>query len=170
MDMIAMWDGFWLWAEAHQGAASWFQAVGAVVSIGAAWSIARSQSKKIENADRQRDKAKCAAVIGVLTHAQSMVESYMGMSNDQAKNSMFLNETSRILSMLNGVDLFSLPSPVLVNALCIARQKFELVEYELKNPLNRGMLYVVFPQAFGRSIIKALQDEIARCKMTLATI
>lgn len=168
MDVAAMWDSFWLWIENHQGVASWFQAVGAVVSIGAAWSIARSQSKKVESAERQRDRARCAAVIGVLTHAQNMIESYMGMSNDDTKNSLLLTETSRILSVLNGVDLFSLPNPVLVNALCIARQKFELMEHELRSPLNKGGLYVVFPRAFGRPIVKALQDEIARCKMALA--
>lgn len=158
------------WIEGHPGLAIWLQAIGVLASIWIAWAIARSQAKKIENTEKKRDRAKCAAVIGVLCHAKTVLESNLEMSNSPEENVAFLAEVSRVLSVLSGVDLFSLPNATLVNALCVVRQKFESVDFELRNPMNRGMLWVHFKRGTGLPTIKVLEEEIARCKMAMSLI
>ena len=164
------WESVSCWIEGHPGLAVWLQAFGVILSIWFAWLIARSQAKKIEDTDRKRDRAKCAAVIGVLSHAKTVLESNVEMSNSPEENVAFLAEVSRVLSVLSGVDLFSLPNATLVNALCVVRQKFESVDFELRNPMNRGMLWVHFKRRIGLPTIKVLEEEIARCKMAMSLI
>ena len=164
------WEDVSCWIEGHPGLAVWLQAIGVLGSIWIAWAIARSQAKKIEDADRKRDRAKCAAVIGVLSHAKKVIESNLEMSNNPEKNVAFLAEVSRILSVLGGVDLFSLPNATLVNALCVVRQKFESVDFELRDSTNHGMIWVYFKRRIGQPTIKVLEEEIARCQMAMSLI
>ena len=164
------WECISCWIEGHPGLAVWLQAIGVLGSIWIAWAIARSQAKKIEDTDRKRDRAKCAAVIGVLNHAKTVLESNLDIYNQPEKIDPFLAEISRVLSVLSGVDLFSLPNAALVNALCVARQKFESVDFELRSPIYRGQTLINFKFGIGKPTIKALEEEIARCKMASSLI
>ena len=164
------WESVSFWIEGHPGLAVWLQAIGVLGSIWIAWAIARSQAKKIEDADRRRDRAKCAAVIGVLSHAKTVLESNLEMSNRHEEKVAFLAEISRVLSVLSAVDLFSLPNSALVNALCVVRQKFESVDFELRAPDSHGTTWVYFKRRIGQPAIKVLEEEIARCQMAMSLI
>lgn len=164
------WEYVSCWIEVHPGLAVWLQAIGVLGSIWIAWTIARTQAKKIEDADRKRDRAKCAAVIGVLSHAKTVLESNLEISNHPEKIVPFLAEISRVLSVLSGVDLFSLPNATLVNALCVVRQKFESADFELRGPMYRGHAWTNFKYGIGQPTIKVLEEEIARCKMASSLI
>lgn len=143
--------------------ASWVQALGALVSIWAAWSIARSQGLRAEAEARRSDEAKRAAVIGILEHSRSVIVSHQKMSNDTAKINNFLSDIARLIFTLDKLDLLSLPGPEFVNAVCSARQMLDTLQNEFKDTRTAYMHGIYFERSLGKRALTLLDKHITEC-------
>ena len=63
-------------------ASGWVQAIGALLSILAAWFIATAQSRRAVRDARLRDDARCVALSEMIKYAKSVFHSHKNMSND----------------------------------------------------------------------------------------
>jgi hypothetical protein len=162
------WECVSYWIEHHPGLASWVQAAGALISIWAAWSIARSQSKKIEKADRQRDRAKYGAVIGILNHSKSVLQGYISMKDFRERQLKLKVDVVRLAAVLDGIDLLSLPSIQLVEAVCRVRQKFEEIDLFFKDPNKASMVGFHFEFMVGDQAISLIEEEVQKCELAMA--
>lgn len=111
--------------------AGWVQAIGAIVSIWAAWSIANEQGKRAEAVACRQDAAKCAAVVGILNYAITAVGCGEMLDNEKIYIEQVRLDIRRVLEMLGRIDLLSLPDPVVINAVCTTRRAVELFDKEL---------------------------------------
>lgn len=161
------WECISKWIEGHSGLAIWLQSIGVLLSIWIAWLIARSQAKKIERSSDKLDKAKCGAVIGVLKHAKGVFVAHSNMSNDPDKIAQFKLDLSRITLILEGVDLFSLPSLELITAICNVRQALEKVQFEFRDARNSSMTGIHFRFGVGKTAMLQLDKEIESCEKVL---
>lgn len=156
--------------ERHPGLASWVQAIGAIISIWAAWSIARSQSMKIEQAEMQRDRAKYEAVIGVLNHSKEVLQRYFEMTDYIERGAKLKADIYRLSAILDGLDLLSLPSGELVGVVCRIRSKLEDVKLSFESPDKASKIGFHFEDMVGKPVIALIEIEIEKCERSLSVI
>ncbi len=144
--------------------AGWVQAVGALVSIWAAWSIARTQGLKAEIEARRVEAAKCAAVVGILEHVRSVINSHRKMGNDLGRIKVFCNDVTVLVSTLDKIDLLSLPGTTFVNAVCSTRQMLESLINSFGDQHTAHMHGIYFEYSHGKEAFSLLDKHIAECR------
>jgi len=150
--------------------ASWVQAIGAIVSIWAAWSIAGSQGRRASREARRQELARCAGVIGILKHIESVIDSSFGKDNEAINVSSIKEDITTLVNTLDRIDLMSLPSATFVDAVCEVRQKVEAVLAEFRDPLRaiRFGLHARFNLA--GPIFKVIEKHVALCEAEIQRI
>jgi len=151
--------------------ASWVQALGAIVSIWAAWSIARTQGRRAALESRRNELARCAGIIGILKHIHLTIESSVGDINRSIDSSAIGANVSALIGTLDRLDLMLLPSAIFVEAICDARQRLETVQNELKAAgVYRGMLGYQFKTSVVRPFCNQVIKRIGQCEEDLSRI
>ncbi|MCW2272430.1 hypothetical protein [Pseudomonas sp. JUb96] len=143
--------------------ASWVQAIGAIVSIWAAWSIAGAQGRRSALEARRLEVARCSGVIGILRHVDSVVDSLAGTNNEPVNVLVAKERFTALVQTLDKIDLLSLPSSVFVNAVCEVRQSLESALSELRDPLRTVQFGLHFRFRIARPISSSVLGHIALC-------
>lgn len=143
--------------------AGWVQAIGAIVSIWAAWSIAGSQGRRASLEARRLELARCAGVIGILRHIESVVDSSFGRGNEVLNVGSIKEDISTLVKTLDRIDLMSLPSATFVDAVCEVRQKVEAVLAEFRDPLRAIRFGLHSRFTLARPVFKAIEKHVALC-------
>ncbi|MGP5450334.1 hypothetical protein ACTXOX_21485 [Pseudomonas helleri] len=138
MDFVEVWEGFLCWVELHPGLASWVQAVGAIISIWAAWWIANRQIRKVELEKRHSDLAKCTAVLSVFEYVLLTVKNDNSFTYRPRNGNNIRESLSEVLLMLGRIDILSLPDPIIVNALFEVRRSVEILDFKVRDYLLSG--------------------------------
>lgn len=142
--------------------ASWVQAIGAIVSIWAAWSIAGAQGRRSAIEARRIEMARCSGVVGILRHVDSVVNS-LTSQNDPVNVVMVRESFSALVQTLSKIDLLTLPSPVFVSAVCEVSQKLEAALLELRDPIRAVRFGLHFNFTISRPISSLVLGHIASC-------
>lgn len=138
--------------------AAWVQAVGAVISIWAAWNIARQQSKRAQADSARADLAKCVAVAGVLRHALRAVDLEPAPGQGTVKVSELLDGIEKSISSLERIDVLSLPNADLVTAVFEATYSLQRLRISIKNEDRNFLIhnyYYFNLSARSRSLLEA---------------
>ncbi|MEC4167317.1 hypothetical protein VSQ82_08675 [Pseudomonas sp. MS-1(2024)] len=147
--------------------ASWVQALGAIISIWAAWWIARQQSKRTAAENKGKDLAKCFAIIGLLEHVLRIVRHEPRKNKATISGAEVRSGFGKALSMLDRVDVLMLPDIVLVRAVFEVRHEVELLDLKVKNYLSPGAdVIMCFNYERGISVecIAVLKKQIILCE------
>ena len=150
--------------------AGWVQAIGAIVSIWAAWSIAGSQGRRASLEARRLELARCAGIIGILKHIESVVDSSSGKDNEVINVIAIKESLSTLVKTLDRIDLMSLPSATFVDAVCEVREKVEAVISELRDPLRAIRFGLHFRFTHSRRIFQAIEKHVALCESEVQRI
>lgn len=144
--------------------AGWVQAIGAIISIWAAWSIAGSQGRRASLEARRLELSRCAGVIGILKHVDAVLDASFGRDNEFINVGSIKEDISTLVKTLDRIDLMSLPSAAFVNAICEVRQKLEAVLAEFRDPLRtvKFALHARFTHVLP--ISKAIEKHVALCE------
>lgn len=149
--------------------AGWVQAIGALISIWAAWSIARSQARSAEQVAKRAEVARCLAVIGVVRHVRSVIKSHHSMGNSPEKISNFRGDVARLISTIDKIDLLSLSSPAYVEAVCEIRQMLEDLATDF-NDYRMAMTYGIhFKLSKGKLADELLLKHLNACTKELGS-
>ncbi|MGU9856210.1 hypothetical protein [Pseudomonas sp. LF245] len=147
--------------------ASWVQAVGAIISIWAAWWIARQQSVRAEVESRNLEVAKCLAVTGLLEHILRVVQHKPRKGQGTISGREVRSGLEKALSMLDRVDVLTLHDRVLVSAVLETRYAVEALDLKIADNLypNRDAL-ILFHYELGISTtcVGVLEHQIEQCK------
>lgn len=144
--------------------AGWVQAIGAIVSIWAAWSIAGSQLRRASLEARRLEIARCAGVIGILKHIESVVDFSFGRSNEIANAGAIRESMSTLVSTLDRIDLMGLPSAIFVDAICEVRQKLESMLMEFRDPLRAITFGMHLRHSHARPVLQEIKKHVSLCE------
>ena len=137
--------------------------IGAIISIWAAWYIASQQSKRVEKAALRQNLTKCAAIIEVLNYALYAINYESVADNEWIDAGQIRADIQRVLIILERVDLFSLPDPVFVNAVCVVRRAFELFDKKLIAHEGQVLSHSHYQHGIARFCINEIQTQIDFC-------
>lgn len=143
--------------------AGWVQAIGAIVSIWAAWSIANEQGKRAEAVARRQDAAKCAAVFGVLNYAIAVIGCGEIVDNEKIYIEQVRLDVRRVLEMLGRIDLLSLPDPVVISAVCTARRAVELFDKKLFEYIGQYSFANHYKFGIANECVREIQYQAYLC-------
>lgn len=147
--------------------ASWVQAIGVILSIWAAWWMARAQAKRAEEAEKRNDAAKCLALAEIINNALSVFQAYRNMASNGSGLEGFRRDLSRAKVFLDSVDLFKLPDPELIQCVCSARALVDKTVVDFKDPTAGGHQAIFFEKATALPAIELLSACIQSCKVVL---
>ncbi|WP_169775111.1 hypothetical protein [Pseudomonas sp. CES] len=143
--------------------ASWVQAVGAIVSIWAAWFIAHAESARAARESKRQELSRCAGVIGNLQYVKGVVVE-LGESAAVALNSVQLKAALvELTDKLDRIDVMGLPSQVFVDAVCDVRRELGKVILLFRDPLTSIGAGINFRLSHGRKIITLVDDHLSKC-------
>ncbi|MCU1773255.1 hypothetical protein [Pseudomonas sp. 13B_3.2_Bac1] len=146
--------------------ASWVQAIGAIVSIWAAWWISRQQSVRAVAESKRGDLAKSLAVAGMLEHILRLVQHEPRKNQGTISGREVCAAYANALSMLDRVDLLLLPHPALVQAVFLTRHAVEKLDLNIKLYLepNKDAIIVNYYE-FGLSVecVGEIKRQIEVC-------
>lgn len=149
-------------------AAAWVQAVGAIASIWAAWSIARQQSKRVQADAKRADLAKCAAIAGLLRHALRVANHEPFGNEGTVRSEQLLHGIRDSISALDRVDVLLLPDPDLANAVFESKYALERLANRI-NAQDRNVLMLLhYKLGVSRSCISTLEAQIKSCDVVSA--
>ena len=151
--------------------ASWVQAIGAIISIWAAWWIASQQSKRAEIERRRGDLAKCAAILGLLEHILRVVKHKPLENQGTLSRREVRNALQKALSTLDQVDVLVLPDPVVVRAVLEVRHAVEMLDLKLHNSLgpSRDVLTVIqYDFGLSSKCVEVVKQQIDLCKAAVS--
>lgn len=146
--------------------AVWVQAIGAIISIWAAWWIANQQGKRDQIERRRGDIAKCAAVLGLLEHVVRVVKFESSDDSKYINCHELRNCLEKTLAMLDNVDILSLPDQVAVRAVLSVRHAIEMFDLKIKDyqAFSNGRLNRIhYDFGFSRSCLEVLVRQIELC-------
>ncbi|MCA5973046.1 MULTISPECIES: hypothetical protein [Pseudomonas] len=142
-------------------AASWVQAIGAIVSIWVAWWISAIQGRRAARLERQKILAKCEAIIGLLRSLKAVVKPDE-VENDGTKAKVLKLGLERASKIMDAIDISSLPDPVFVDSVFSARKEVETLMAKLS-----GAPYLMSVNGLGvpdrQNILKRLDAQIDNC-------
>jgi hypothetical protein len=143
--------------------ASWVQAIGAIVSIWAAWSIAHSEGVRAAKEAKRQEISRCAGVIGILLNTKNAIESLgeekaASLPTAQLKSSM-LELTDR----LDRIDYMNLPSQVFVDALCEIRKELNKINIVFQDPMRSFVMGLRFKISYGNRLIARIDECLLKC-------
>lgn len=144
--------------------AAWVQAVGAVVSIWAAWSIARQQSKRAQADAARVDHTKCIAVAGVLRHALRAVDLGPAPGQGTVRVSELLDGIDKSISSLDRIDVLSLPNAELVTAVFEAAYSLQRLRIKLVNEKMGTLLHNYYYFNVSSTHRSLLEAQIKICE------
>ncbi|MBW1249012.1 hypothetical protein I7860_20245 [Pseudomonas tolaasii] len=150
--------------------ASWVQAIGAIISIWAAWGIASRQSRKAEAERARSDLVKCSALIGLLEHVKRVVEAKPRDGQGTISGHEVRLGIEKVLSMLDRIDVLTLPDPVLSVAVLETRHALEGLDLKIKDLIQYRMNAIMVLQyelSISRSCIGVVNEQLAHCKKLL---
>ena len=153
--------------------AVWVQAVGAITSIWAAWWIASQQGERAKIERRRGDLAKCAAVLGLLEHVVRVVKHESSDDPKSISCSELRGSLEKTLSMLDGVDILSLPDQVVVRAVLSVRHAIEMFDLKVKGyqEYSNSTLYRMHYQSgFCVSCLKVVTQQIELCREVVESL
>lgn len=146
--------------------ASWVQALGAIISIWAAWGIAGRQSRKAEAERKSADLVKCSAIIGLLEHIKRVVDKQPRSGQGTINAQEVKLGIEKVLSMLDRIDVLTLPVPVLVVAVLETRRALEDLDLKVREHMQfkmGTMLVLNYQISFAKSCLSVVDEQIALC-------
>lgn len=152
--------------------ASWVQAIGAIVSIWAAWWIASQQSTRAEIERRRGDLGKCAATLGLLEHVLRVVQHKPRQNQGTISGREVRSALQKALSMLDRVDVLTLPDPVIVRAVLEVRHAVEMLDLKINNYLDPGkdvLLVVQYNIGLSYECVAVVKEQMRLCKEVVAS-
>lgn len=147
--------------------ASWVQAVGAIISIWAAWWIAGRQSKRSEAESRGQDLAKCFAIIGLLEYVLRVVQHEPRAGEGTISGAEVRSGLKKVIAMLDKIDVLTLPDSVLVCSIFEARHSVEMLDLKVKNyirPTSDVIMFYAYQRGISTSCLELLKRQITLCK------
>ncbi|MBH3464456.1 hypothetical protein I5Q49_06300 [Pseudomonas carnis] len=147
--------------------ASWVQAFGAIISIWAAWWIASQQSKRAEAENKTKDLAKFYAVIGILEHILSTIKLEPRTGPGTISGEDVRAEVGKVLSMLDRVDVLTLPNPVLVESVFQTRRALEGLDLKARDYLRNyrtSIMLLHYDISMSLPCITSIEEQIKLCK------
>ncbi|WP_370683044.1 hypothetical protein AB9V60_13620 [Pseudomonas syringae pv. atrofaciens] len=143
-------------------AASWVQAIGAIVSIWVAWWISHFEGRRAARLERQRILAKCEAIIGLLRSLKTVVKPDE-VVNDGTQVKVLRLGLERASKVMDSIDILSLPDMVFVDSVFSARKEVETLMAKLSGaPYSMSVTGSGVPG--GQNILKRLDAQIDACK------
>ena len=150
--------------------ASWVQAIGAIISIWAAWGIAGRQSRKAEAERKSADLVKCSAIIGLLEQVKRVVDKKPQAGQGTISGQEVRLGVEKVLSMLDRIDVLTLPAPVLVIAVLETRHALESLDLKIKEYVQyhtNTMLALHYEFTISRDCLGVVDEQISLCKKFL---
>lgn len=160
MGLVAMWKAFLCWIELHPGLASWVQAIGAVISIWIAWWLAHRQSRKAEQAEKRKDRAKCTSISRMILYVKGVYTAHASMTNDPDKIRKLKADLNRAKDLMDGVDLYSLPEAGLIDCVCNVRKLLDDTLEKFSDPRSYHHHAVMFASGTMKPALRILDFEI----------
>lgn len=148
--------------------AAWVQAVGAVVSIWAAWSIARQQSLRGEADAARSDLAKCAAVAGVIRNAVRTVDFEPTPGQGTIRVAELLAGLDKSIAALDRIDVVVLPDPALVAAIFEATYILQRLRIKVASEDKTVLFHNYYYFSLASVAISGLQGQVGICQVVAA--
>lgn len=149
-------------------AASWAQAIVAIMSILATWLIARQESNRARGVERRADLAKCVAVLGALRHSLKIVS---GELDNVQEKKVYLNELLADIEkssyLLDSIDLLLLPDPDLASAVFESKYAIECLARKIKSYKQPYIARFSYQFGMSRACIEVLQAQIEACSVVV---
>lgn len=142
----------------------WVQAVGAIVSIWAAWGIATQQSKREQREARRADLAKCAAVAGVIRHAIRAADLRPAEGKGTIQVGELLDGIEKSISSLDRIDVLSLPDPELVSAIFESSYSLQRLRIKIKEQEKNFFIHNHYFFGISWGYRRILQEQLEICE------
>ena len=92
------------------------------------------------------------------------------MTDYRERQSKLKFDIVRLSAILDGIDLLSLPSIKLIEAVCRVRQKFEQIELYFSNQNKASMVGFHYEFMVGMPVITLIEEEVKNCESALAEL
>ncbi|MGY2173004.1 hypothetical protein [Pseudomonas gingeri] len=146
--------------------ASWVQAIGAIISIWAVWGIADRQSKKAAAERKSADLVKCAAIIGLLEQVKRVVDKKPRAGQGTISGQEVRLGVEKVLSMLDRIDVLTLPAPALAIAVLETRHALENLDLKVKEYIqyqSNTILVLHYQFTVARGCLGVVDEQILLC-------
>lgn len=147
---------------------AWVQAFGAMVSIWAAWVIARQQSKRAEVNARRADLAKCAAVVGVIGHSLRAVDLQPGPREGAINVAELIDRIDKSISSLERIDVLMLPDPDLVAAIFETMYSLQRLRIKVIAQDRKFLVHNHYCFSIAANCMATLEEQIKICEEVAA--
>ncbi|WP_448176601.1 hypothetical protein [Pseudomonas putida] len=147
--------------------AAWVQAIGALVSIWAVWSIARQESKRSELEARRADVAKCSAVVGVLRHAFRVVYHEPYGNEGTVQVTELATDIGRMVDALDRLDVLMLPDDRLITAVFESKHVLERLQTKVRNYESSVYITEYYRRGAASMCLKVITAQLKACEAVI---